>query len=186
MTHNSTGLERITEFYGDKTAKRSGVPLINHIHEGLVILDRLDAHPDVMEAFCIHPMVQADEDLKANYYSLICGTGGKKLFLPISANVIGLALEYRNIANNFLSDQIETGPGSWGAEETYAKKPLKLSPLPPVNMMLVADKVQNKKDFVRYHQGTHARSRELTYYFDLWLKVLQISPDRYQELIEDL
>lgn len=52
--------------------------------------------------------------------------------------------------------------------------------------MLVADKVQNRKDFKRYHEGTHDRSRELAYYFDLWLTVLQISPERYEELIEGL
>lgn len=182
----STGYERIVEFYGDKTAKRSGVLLINHINEGLTILDRLDAHPDVKEAFCIHPMIQNDVDLRTNYHHLISGTGGKKLYLPITANVIGLALEYRNIANNFLSDQIETGPNSWGREETYSKKPMRLSPLPAVNLMLVADKVQNRKDFKRYHEGTHDRSRELAYYFDLWLKGLNISPERYEELIEGL
>lgn len=181
----STGYERIVEFYGDRTAKRSGVPLINHINEGVAILNKLEAHPDVKEAFCIHPMVQADEDLKANYMDLINGTG-RKAYLPIRSNVIGLALEYRNVANNFLSDQIETGPNSWGREETYSKKPMRLSPLPGVNLMLVADKVQNKKDFVLYHQATHARSRELAYYFDLWLTVLNISPEHYQELIKDL
>jgi hypothetical protein len=182
----STGYERIVEFYGDRKANRSGVPLINHINEGLTILDRLDAHPDVKEAFCVHPMIQADEDLKANYFHLINGSGSAKLYLPISANVIGLAMEYRNVANNFLSDQIETGPNSWGATETYSLKPMRLSPLAGVNLMLVADKVQNKKDFELYHLATHDRSRELAYYFDLWLTVLNISPDRYQELIKDL
>ncbi|PZR03178.1 MAG: hypothetical protein DI536_36270 [Archangium gephyra] len=131
-------------------------------------------------------MVQDDVDLRANYHHLIGGTGGEKLYLPITANVIGLALEYRNIANNFLSDQIETGPNAWGREETYSKKPMRLSPLPAVNLMLVADKVQNRKDFKRYHEGTHGRSRELAYYFDLWLTVLNISPERYEELIEGL
>lgn len=182
---NSTGYERIVEFYGNRCAKRSGVPLINHINEGLTILDRLEAHQDVKDAYCIHPMIQADEDLAANYMDLISGTG-KKLYLPIRNTVIGYAMEYRSVANDFLSDQIETGPGSWGAEETYAKKPLRLSPLPAVNLMLVADKVQNKKDFVKYHQATHKRSRELTYYFDLWLKRLGISEEQYQALIKDL
>lgn len=119
----STGYERIVEFYGDRTAKRSGVPLINHINEGLTILDRLEAHPDVKEAFCIHPMIQDDVDLRANYNHLISGTGGEKLYLPIRANVIGLALEYRNVANNFLSDQIETGPNAWGVKKRIPRSP---------------------------------------------------------------
>lgn len=182
----STGYERIVEFYGDKTAKRSGVPLINHINEGLEILDRLHAHPDVKEAFCIHPMIQADPDLLANYHDLVDGTGGRKLYLPITANVLGLAMEYRNIANAFLSDQIDIGPDAIMRETIYPKKPLVLSPLAGVNMMLVADKVQNRKDFIAYHQATHARSRELTFYFDFWLKRLEISEQQYQDLIKDL
>lgn len=186
LTHNSTGLERIREFYGDKTARRSGVPLINHITEGLVILDRLDADDYVKEAFCIHPLVQADDDLRDNFMNLLNGGGGSKLYLPINSYVLALAMEYRNIANNFLSNQIETGPGSWGAEETFSKKPLRLSPLPQVNLMLIADKVQNRKDYQLYHEGKHERSRELTYYFDLWLKRLGISETKYQELIKDL
>jgi len=103
---NTTGYERIVEFYGDKTAKRSGVPLIHHINEGIEILSRLGAGEQVKEAFAIHPMVQEDNDLKENFVFLISGTGGKKLYLPISAYVLGLALEYRNVANAFLSDQV--------------------------------------------------------------------------------
>jgi len=52
--------------------------------------------------------------------------------------------------------------------------------------MLVADKVQNRKDFLAYHKGTHARSDELDYYFKLWLRRLDISEERYQELVEGL
>lgn len=34
-------LEIIERFYGDRKAERSGVPLINHIHEGCAIIDSL-------------------------------------------------------------------------------------------------------------------------------------------------
>ena len=32
-------LPLIERYYGTRTAKRSGVPLINHIHEGLAVLE---------------------------------------------------------------------------------------------------------------------------------------------------
>jgi hypothetical protein len=38
--------------------------------------------------------------------------------------------------------------------------------------MLFADKVQNEKDFALYHEGTHARSKELREYFNNWLNIL--------------
>jgi len=170
------GFERIKQFYGDRCAKRSGVPLINHITEGIEILDRLGSGDHIKEAFAIHPLVQADEDLKANFDNLINGPG-----LPISAAVLALALEYRNIANDFLSDQIDT----WDGKPVSLKK-IRLSPLDAVNTMLIADKVQNRKDFLRYHKGTHPRSLELDFYFNYWLEVLGISEPRYQELTEGL
>jgi hypothetical protein len=83
-------------------------------------------------------------------------------------------MEYRNIANAYLSDKIDT---NW---------PLKLSPIFEVNEMLVADKVQNKKDFDTYHKGTHARSDELTRYFDKWLTALKIAPHTYRELCKQI
>lgn len=178
----NTGYELISKFYGDRTAKRSGVPLINHINEGMFILDRIGAQDHVKEAFAIHPLVQADDDLKANFNDIVNGANG----LPITASVIALAMEYRHVANNFLSDQVEVGPDDMGRVSIYPKKPLKLSPLDEVNQMLIADKVQNRKDFIRYHQATHARSRELTYYFDFWLKRLGVSEEQYQELTRDL
>jgi len=38
----------------------------------------------------------------------------------------------------------------------------------------VADKIQNYKDFLIYHQKTHARSKELNEYFQNWLKKLDV------------
>lgn len=51
-----------------------------------------------------------------------------------------------------------------------------------VQHMLIADKVQNRKDFECYHLGTHPRSAERLPYFKNWLEVLGISESRYQEL----
>ena len=88
---------------------------------------------------------------------------------------MALALEYRNIANATLSRRpIE------GAHD------IPLSPLPDVNLMLVADKVHNRRDFEAHHRATHARSAELERYFRLWLERLGIDEARYRELVAQL
>lgn len=59
---------------------------------------------------------------------------------------------------------------------------IRTSPLFEVNDMLIADKVQNRKDFITYHRETHARSKELGQYFQLWLNALEITEETYQSL----
>lgn len=145
----------ITQIYGDRTANRSKVPLINHIFEGVTILYNIDASEDAMKAFCLHPVVQNDEDLKSNYDTVINNSG-------ISSKIIVLAMEYRNIANQYLSQRV-----------IQSLDDIKLSPLKDVNDMLIADKIQNYKDFIIYHKGTHPRSKELDAYFKHWLDKLE-------------
>ena len=149
----------ISSHYGTRTAKRSQVPLINHINEGLVILEKISATEDSKQAFCLHPLLQADDDLSKNFEMVVDA---------VSSRVILLTMEYRNIANAWLSDKalVKEGP--------------KLSPLLEVNDMLVADKVQNYKDFIAHHQGTHERSRELTIYFERWLEALKITTSSFE------
>ncbi len=150
----------IANHYGDKCAKRSGVPLINHINEGLVVLTAISAVETTKRAFCLHPLLQADEDLQENYY----------MASFVEPHVLLLTMEYRNTANAYLSDKITTD------------QPLKLSPLLEVNEMLIADKVQNMKDFMRHHHGTHPRSNELYDYFSKWLDALNIDIPTYRSL----
>ena len=47
--------------------------------------------------------------------------------------------------------------------------------------MLIADKVQNYKDFLLYHKNTHERSDELDEYFNSWFKILHCD---YKELVK--
>ena len=118
-----------------------------------------------MRAFCLHPLVQADADLADNFSTV----SDSLSTVSDGAVVLALAMEYRSVANEFLSDKQMPAAG------------IRLSPLNDVNNMLIADKVQNKKDFLIHHSRTHARREELAAYFDHWLRALGVS-DRYDEL----
>lgn len=147
-------LEIITNFYGDRKAHRSGVPLINHIHEGISIIRALNGGvlTRTERAFCIHPIVQM---------------GIKWNFNDIAASVVWMAEEYAQKANSFLCKpetdhitaiiDVHTLVGKMSHE---------------CAVMLYADKIQNQKDFQLYHQNSHPRSKQLTKYFNTWLKYL--------------
>jgi hypothetical protein len=180
MIKDTKGYKLISEFYGDRRANRSGVLLIDHIDQGIEILRRHNSDKVVMEAYAVHPIFQADPDLEQNFSW--CD--------DLHPLVVLYAMEYRNIANGFLSPKIQreqvggtSGNPRWGIK---AHQPIKLSPLAAVNEMLVADKVQNRKDFLLYHKDSHERSLELDYYFNLWLSALGVSESQYQELIKGL
>lgn len=158
----------IQEFYAGKYAERSGVPLINHIDEGLNVLALWSAPSVVTQAFCLHPMLQADEDLRKNLH----------LTRFIDGEQVALAMEYRAVANAWLSDKVRMS----AAGPIFDVRP-QLSCLPYVNMMLIADKVQNRADFELYHKGKHPRSAELELYFKTWLDTLAISECNYEYLV---
>jgi hypothetical protein len=152
--------EAIERHYGDRRAARSGVPLMHHIDEGLRVLHRyLGASARAMRAYCLHPLVQGDAELRASWASGLLDT-----FEPA---VVALALEYRNIANAFLSP-MEGHPGYDDAAR------IARSPLVEVDHMLIADKLQNCKDFRLYHAASHPRAAALERYFQQWLRALDV------------
>lgn len=136
---------------------------MNHIDEGLAVLDYLDYdHYVTNSAYCIHPMLQTNEDLLLNYQN--------RKFKNLSPVEIITAMEYRHVANAYLSNRKIEG-----------LQDIKLSNIDVVNNMLAADKIQNRKDFELYHKDTHPRSKELEEYFNNWLAVLGIDEKLYQE-----
>ncbi len=143
----------IESYYGDRKAKRSGVPLIQHIHEGVSLMVLREASPFAIRAYCLHPIVQADEDLIQNAH----------LLENMNGAVVALAMEYRKIANLCLSTRQLSNPYE-----------IELSVVTEVNEMLIADKVQNYRDFLKYHKDTHPRSAELDRYFRFWLERLGV------------
>ena len=152
-------LDLVTNFYGDKVTTRTQVPLINHIKEGLLIMQHEKATLPAQRAYCLHPILQSDEALRDNYATLPA---------TLDPQVVLLALEYRNIANQYLSRR-----------QVKDLSEIQLSPLEEVNQMLVADKIQNCKDFELYHKNTHPRSAELTAYFANWFEKLGITTEKY-------
>jgi len=155
----------IHKFYGNKCANRSKVPLINHINEGLLILEYMHAPHTTKRAYCLHPLLQSDNDLY-NFYYDNCE--------EIDSGIMLLTMEYRNIANQYLSHR-----------KIQNINEISLSPIPNVNIMLCADKIQNYKDFLLYHKNTHPRAKELDEYFNNWFKALKIENfDFWFELLQ--
>ena len=148
----SKAYKLIEEYYGNKVAERSGVPLMNHINEGITILNSINADQITIDAYCLHPILQSDESFNNNYQNVD--------FTGISSASIILAVEYRRVANSYLSRA--TIDQCVGFTNNKMKQ------------MLYADKVQNEKDFRLYHEGKHERSKELREYFDNWLNKLLI------------
>lgn len=147
----SESYKLIKSFYKDDVTKRSNVPLINHIDEGLYILNKLKSSSIVKDAYCLHPILQSDDSFIKN----------KSLdFKGIATESLLLSMEYRRVANSYLSrNKIEDFVGFTCNE---------------IREMLMADKIQNYKDFMLYHYGTHDRSNELYEYFNNWFSLLNI------------
>lgn len=143
----------IRDFYGERKARRSQVPLINHINEGIEILKSIKASEEAIKAYCLHPVFQADADLEQN----------SSLAKEQDPYVMMLTMEYRQTANAYLSHRT-----------IKSLDDIALSPLKEVNDMLIADKIQNFKDFMKYHYDTHERSQDLHRYFKNWFDKLGI------------
>lgn len=142
--------EAIAAFYGDRRAKRSGVRLMQHIDEGLMLLREWDATDLAKRAFCLHPIVQNDEDVDVTW-----------------SDAYPLACEYRDRANAFLCRP----------ETDYITRYRQLKDVVGTMSrdcrdMLLADKLQNWKDFRLYHAETHPRKGMLGGYFPLWVHYL--------------
>lgn len=150
--HKTAEYKLIYEHYRDRTAERSGVPLINHIKEGIALLQAWE-RPDVeIRAFCLHPIVQ-----------------NNLLIAPeLFPDSYPLAVEYAEKANAYLCVD----------ETAHIREARHLAAhlgniSAPVAWMLLADKVQNQKDFRIYHWFTHDKRFRLERYFNLWIDTLR-------------
>lgn len=142
----------ISDFYGDRRAKRSGVHLIDHIIEGCQLLNSWGRSTFDQRIFCIHPLVQENETIG----------------FELDERIERFATEYKQKANRYLC-RPDT---DWIVDPTDLQNHLG-------NMtqccawLLLADKVQNQKDFREYHWFTHERSTQLERYFNVWIETLR-------------
>jgi len=167
----------VREHYAERFEDRSGVPRMQRIEEGLIILGELDASEEAMRAFCLHPLFLADDDL-VRY--------GRDFMDRVEADpfVIMLVMEYRSRANAWTSDMVHlsalaTAPGV--LDQLPHGQP-SAGPIEAVREMLIADKVQGRKAFIRHDRGSHGRSDEVDVCFDQWLSALGVGPSEYEEL----
>jgi hypothetical protein len=142
---------------------------MQHIDEGLLILQALNSDDETNDAFCIHPLVQQNADLQAWTYH-----EDLMFFKPTS---LIFAMEYRHWANAWLSDKV-LKPGMAIGTPTPG-------PVPQVREMLIADKVQNYKDFLLYHKETHPKRAELHTYFACWFTALKINYSDFEKLLKE-
>jgi hypothetical protein len=148
---HSAAYRLIQHEYKGNGAARSSVPFIYHIDEGGAILEKLGASNIVKDAYYLHPLLQSDTDFVNN----------KSMdFEGVSTESIILACEYRRVANSYLSYMEPEDFVGFTCDE--------------IKQMLIADKIQNYKDFREYHYGTHPRSEELQSYFMNWFNILGI------------
>jgi hypothetical protein len=153
--------ELISQYYGDRRANRSGVLLMDHIHEGMTILRwYLNAPLAAQLAFCLHPIFQDDE----SFFK----------FNPAGCNAdaVFLAKEYRLVANAYLPK--------------HAPRIPQLSYHRDVNTMLVADKIHNRWQFEKHLQGKIENSDRLDQYFKEWFMALTISDEQYAHFVNIL
>lgn len=149
----------IREFYGERKTKRHNIRLMDHIEHGVKLLQGMGACDAAVAAYALHPMFQNDVGLMGNAMVLHA----------LDPYVVALIMEYRSVANQGLRGRTP---------------PKELSiPMIEVRQMLIADKVQNRWSFLKYHKDTHPEAQSLMTYFDQWLEFLGVDSVRYEHLI---
>lgn len=153
---NSYYYKEIEKEYKGKSTKRNNVPYMNHINEGIQVLINIKASENVIAAFCLHPLFQDNK-------SLMTSLSNKSLINKINKEVLILLIEYRKAANYYSSR----------SKEVSAPR---LSPIRGVNEMLLADKVQNYRDFKENQKpGINIKKERYDWlddYFKKWEKAL--------------
>jgi hypothetical protein len=142
----------IQKEWSQKTDSK-GSPYMWHIDMGLAYLISQGASDAVKVAWCIHPLVQDNKDLKRNY---------KKMLGCLTNEAVMLVIEYRHQAN-------------WFSTHSTLNKAPKKNLLSEIILMLKADKLQNAWNLHTYRKD-HKNYKELTAYFNIWFSALNINP----------
>lgn len=174
----SPAYELISTYYGDERTKRNNVPKLYHILEGLSILSRTSllsnsVDKDTLDAYCLHPLTQAQDyyarDLLDNYNKSNERT-----------NVVLLASQYAVVANSYLLHHHMSDSKLQKLQKDLQQM---LVGQHKIIQMLVADKIQNRKDFHAYYTASSYKNYvELTSYFEHWLQQLDVNKAMIQTL----
>lgn len=165
-------LNTVYAHYGDECAKRSGIPKINHISEGLRLLDYLEVHRPAKVAFCLHPIVQDG-----------CGRDQwSQLYYTYGERVMYLLHNYTAVANKFLPAAVVHRTRT-GFKTIPIELPEDLDG--DVRWMLLADKIQNRKDY-RANWNKFPNWIQLADYFNAWMIALDLSDDEIDQLTREL
>lgn len=159
----------ISEFYKDKATSK-GIPYINHIDEGVGHLENLHVSDVLINAFILHPFVQC-VNLKGTYKDCLLTEKELEKYINIYEIKPEIAYElllYRKFANSYLC-RPETD--NYSIIEAY-EDIKELQNYQGTIRMLIADKLQNFKDFLLYRKDDHPRSKFLCTYFTFWLNIL--------------
>jgi len=159
----------IYEYFKDKRTSKS-VSYMKHIDEGIKILENINAGKLTIEAYILHPFIQCFNLKGANGKIIMTQEEMEKYFniYEIEPEIIAKLFLYRKFANSYLCSS-ETDYISYKQVKFLL---IGLHNYQDIVKMLIADKIQNYKDFLKYRKNDHKRSKELDYYFNIWLKVL--------------
>lgn len=150
----------IEDYYKDKYHS-NGVSFMKHIDEGLAIMKWMGTSESAKKSFCLHPIYQSEKSIK--------DFGIKDLSdnkLKLDSNIITNVLEFRRIDNLYTNDMRISSPGD-----------IKISTLDEVNQMLIADKIQNRKEFENYYDG----NEDFSMYLINWFRKLDINENMYRD-----
>ena len=159
----------IYEYFKDKKTSK-GVLYMNHIDEGIKILEELKADKLTIEAYILHPFIQC-VNLKGADSKIIMTQEEMEKYLniyEIEPEIVAKLFLYRKFANAYLC-RPETDNMVFKQVKFLL---IRLCNYQDIIKMLIADKIQNYKDFLKHRKNDHPRSEELNYYFNMWLKVL--------------
>jgi hypothetical protein len=156
----------ISRHYGSQRAERTGQFYMQHIDEGLFVLTLLGAEDKAKRAYCIHPLVQ-DDGMVDKWLPILAK--------EVDAHVLALAMEYRNLANAYLPKHFSL----------QSAKGINVGVIYAVKHMLIADKVQNYKDFLLHTPNVGAVDRYIGY-FNSWFAALGFPFKSVDMVVQDL
>lgn len=173
VVEDSNPYVTISKYLGDEVTWKSKKFKMDHIDEGLAIMEIRNASKYAKSAFCLHPMMQDDCDLRKH-------RSGKGLSLPdsmVPMRVLINVMDFRSVANEYKLF-------SYPRKKIKSVYDIRKSPLKDVDEMLIADKVQDRKDFEVY--GVYGDEKDHAEYFKNWLERLDIKDVDYKKYKESL